>query len=175
MLFVIPMYNVVRCLLVRMYTSSRGRVFVSKKSEMFRFPQHDKNPTLPRLFPALPAISPHQFDRFIDHISSDIERGTKADRVFAGAKRQHSEIEEAVPKFFARLRVGKIEREKYSTAARSGDQRLFHLQVAQSIEEIGTYFRSVLDQTFLLDNAQIMRRAHHIGEVSAPCRIQTAG
>jgi hypothetical protein len=106
--------------------------------------------------------------RFVDHLRSDVQRGTKADRVFAGAKRQSTKFKEAVPKFFARFRVGKIEREKQSAAARGGNQRFFRLKIAQLIEEIGACFRGVLNQTFLLDNAQIMRRAHHIGEVSAP-------
>jgi len=42
------------------------------------------------------------------------------------------------------------------------------LQITQLIEEIGTYFPGVFNQAFLLDDAQIMGRAHHIGEVSAP-------
>src|SRR6266446_6725031 len=118
--------------------------------------------------PALAAIFPHQLHRFIDHFRSDVERGTEADRVLTGAKSQHTKIEEAVPKFFARFRIGKIEREKYSAAARSGNQRFFRLQIAQLIEEIGSNFRGVLNQTFLLDDAQTMGRAHHIGEVSTP-------
>src|SRR5881394_932663 len=64
---------------------------------------------IPKSF-SLPAIFAHQFDRFIDHFGSDVERGTKADRVLAGAQRQNTEVEKAVPKFFARFRVGKIER-----------------------------------------------------------------
>ena len=66
------------------------------------------------------------------------------------AKRQHTKIEEAVPKFFARFRIGQIEGEKYSAAARGGNQRLFRLQIAQLIEEIGAHFRGVLNQMFLL-------------------------
>src|SRR6201993_562456 len=118
--------------------------------------------------PAYPAELPHQLYRFIDNFRSDIERRTKTDRVLAGAKRQKTKVEKAGPKFFARFGIGKIEREKYSAAARGGNQRLFRLQIAQLIQEIGTYFRSVLNQTFPFDNAQIMGRAHHIGEVSAP-------
>src|SRR5262249_52961812 len=107
-------------------------------------------------------------DRFINHVRRDVERRTETDRVLAGAKRQHTKIEEAVPKLFTRFRIGKIEREEYSPAARGGNQRLFVLQIAQLIEEIRADFSGVLNQTFLLDDAQIMGRAHHIGEVSAP-------
>ena len=110
----------------------------------------------------------HQFHRFVDHLRSDVERGTEADRVLARTKGQNTKVEEAVPKFFARFRIGKIEREKYSAAARSRNQRFFGLQIAQLIEELGSNFRGVLNQTFLLDDAQIMGRAHHIGEVSTP-------
>src|SRR5882757_1487065 len=119
---------------------------------------------------SLPTELAHQFHRFVDHLRSDVERGTEADRVLAGAKSQHTKIKKAVPEFFARFRIGKIEREKYSAAARRGNQsrRRSGLQIAQLIEEIGTCFRGVLNQTFLLDNAQIMGRAHHIGEVPAP-------
>src|SRR4029077_13321417 len=56
--------------------------------------------------PALAAIFAHQLHRLVNHFRSDIERGTKADRVFAGAKTQHTKIEEAVPKFFACFRIG---------------------------------------------------------------------
>ena len=114
------------------------------------------------------AIFPHRIHRFIDGFRSDVERRTETDRVFARAKRQNTEVEEAMPKLFARFRIGKIEREKYSAAARSGNQRLFRLQFAQLIEEIGTNFSGILNQMFLLDDAQIMGLAHHIGEVSAP-------
>src|SRR6478735_7731795 len=116
----------------------------------------------------LPAEFAHQFYCLINHFRGDVERWTEADRVFAGTKCQNAELEEAVPKFFARFRIGEIEREKYSATASGGNQRLFVLQIAKLIEEVGTYFSGVLNQTFLLDNAQIMRRAHHIGEVPAP-------
>src|SRR5439155_7440045 len=119
-------------------------------------------------FVSLPTELAHQLHRFINRFRSDIQRRTKSNRILAGAKSQHTKVEEAVPKFFARFRIGKIEREKYSAAACGGNQRLFGLQIAQLIEEIGTYFRGVLNQTFLLDDAQIMGRAHHVGEVSAP-------
>src|SRR5215475_16198348 len=105
---------------------------------------------------SLPAELAHQFNRFINHVRGNIERGTKANRVLAGAKRQNSEVEEAMPKFFARFRIGKIERKEYSSAARGGNQRLFRLQLAQSIDEIGADFAGVIDQTFLLDDPQIM-------------------
>src|ERR1700760_731216 len=117
---------------------------------------------------SLPTELAHQFHRFVDHLRSDVERGTEADRVLAGTKSQNTEIEEAVPKFFARFRIGQIEREKYAAAARSRNQRFFALQIAQLIEEIGAYFGGVLNQTFLFDDAQVMGRAHHVGEVSAP-------
>src|ERR1700757_3832091 len=137
---------------------------------MFRFVQHDRldaQRSTASLAP-LSAELPHQLYRFIDNFRSDIERRTKANRILAGAKSQNAKIEKAVPKFFARFRIREIEREKYSAATRGGNQRLFRLQIAQLIQEIGTYFRSVLNQTFPFDNAQIMGRAHHIGEVSAP-------
>src|SRR4030095_2512574 len=120
---------------------------------------------------SLPTKFAHQLHRFVDRFRSDIERRTKTDRVVAGAQRPHTKVEEAVPKLFARFRIGKVECEKYSAAARGGNQRLFRLQIAQLIEEIGTYFPGVLHQTFLLDDAQIMGRTHHISEVSAPRRI----
>src|SRR6476469_11181507 len=101
--------------------------------------------------PALGTILTHQFHRFIDHFRSDIQRRTKSNRVLARAKGQNTKIEEAMPKFLARFRIGKIEREKYSAAARSGNQRFFRLQIAQLIEEIGTCLTGVLNQTFLLD------------------------
>src|SRR4029434_10819723 len=100
---------------------------------------------------------PHQLHRFIDSFCLDVERRTETDRVFAGAKRQNTKVEEAVPKFFPRFRIGEIEREEYSAAARCGNQRLFRLQIAQLIEEIRADFRRILDQAFLLDDAQIMR------------------
>src|SRR5215472_73297 len=121
-----------------------------------------------RALPPLPTKFAHQLHRFVDRFRSDIQRRTKTDRVLAGTKRQNTEIEEAVPKFFARFRIGKIEREKYSATARSRNQRLFRLQIAQLIQEIGAHLPGVLNQTFLLDDAQIMRRAHHIGEIPAP-------
>ena len=119
---------------------------------------------------SLPAELSHQFYRLINHFRSDVERGTETDRILAGTKRQNTEIEEAVPKFFARFRIGEIEREKYPAAPRSGNQSrsISGLQIAQLIEEIGTYLSGVLNQTFLLDNAQVMGRTHHIGEVPAP-------
>src|SRR6267154_4421103 len=117
---------------------------------------------------SLSAILAHQFHRFVDHLRSDVERGAEADRVLAGTKGQNTKVEEAMPKFFARFPIGEIEGEKYSATARGGNQRFFRLQVAQLIEEIGPYFRGVLNQTFLLDDAQIMGRAHHICEVPAP-------
>src|SRR6266404_8555249 len=100
---------------------------------------------------SLSAIFAHQFHRFVDHLRSDVERGTEADRILAGTKGQNTKVEEAVPKFFARFRIGKIEREKYSAATRSGNQRFFRLQIAQLIEEIGPYLPGVLNQLFLLD------------------------
>src|SRR6478672_7908979 len=99
--------------------------------------------------PALAAIFPHQFDRLIDHLRSDIQRRTKSNRILSCAKSQNTKVEKAVPKFFARFRVGEIEREKYSAAACCGNQRLFRLQITQLIQKIGTYFRGVLNQTFL--------------------------
>ena len=88
--------------------------------------------------------------------------------MLAGTKCENTEVEETLPKFFARFRVRQIESEKQPPAARSGNQRLLGLQITQLIEEIGTYFPGVFNQAFLLDDAQIMGRAHHIGEVSAP-------
>ena len=67
-----------------------------------RFAQHDR---LAYLFASLSAEFPHQLHRFINSFRRDIERGTEADRVLAGAKRQNAKIEEAVPEFFARFRV----------------------------------------------------------------------
>src|SRR6478752_1974142 len=122
-------------------------------------------------FASLPTELAHQFHRFVDHLWSDVERGTEADRVLAGTKSPHTKIKKGVPKFFARFRIGKIEREKYSAPARSGNQRFFGLQIAQLIEEIGAHFRVFLNHMFLLDISYIMRRAHHIGEVPAPSRI----
>src|SRR4029077_21204066 len=79
------------------------------------------------LLASLPAELPHHFHRSINRFGSDVERRTETDRVLAGAKRQDTKVEEAMPKFFARFRIGKIERQKYSTAARGGNQRLFRL------------------------------------------------
>src|SRR5262249_30903347 len=123
---------------------------------------------------SLSAEFAHQFHRFIDGFRGDVERRTEPDRVFARAKRQNTEVEKPMPKLFARFRIVKIERKKYSAATRRRNQRLFGLQFAQLIQEIRTNFSGVLNQPFLLDDAQIMRRAHHISEVSAPRRIQTA-
>src|SRR6516164_4492209 len=92
---------------------------------------------------SLSAKLAHQLYRFINRFSSDVERRTETDRVFSGTKRQDTEVEEAMPKFFARLCVGKIEREKYAAAASGGNQWLFGLQIAQLIEEIGAYFPGV--------------------------------
>src|SRR6185436_6978161 len=132
--------------------------------------------TLQRFIPStilaapLPAEFAHQFHCLINHFHSDVERGTETDRILAGTKRQNTEIEEAVPKFFARFRIGEIEREKYPAAPRSGNQSrsISGLQIAQLSEEISTDFAGVLNQTFLLDNAQVMGRAHHVSEVPAP-------
>src|SRR5262249_23710699 len=120
---------------------------------------------------SLPAELAHQFYCLINHFRSDIERRTETDRVFAGTKSQNTEVEEAVPKFFARFRIGQIERKKYSAAAcgRNQSRSISGLQIAQLIEEIGTYLSGVLNQTFLLDNAQVMGRAHHVSEVPTPC------
>ena len=53
--------------------------------------------------------------------------------------------------------------------------RLFALQVAQLIQKICAHFRGVLHQMFFFDDAQKMGRAHHVREISAPGRIQSAG
>src|SRR6266481_8431851 len=127
------------------------------------------------LLPPLPTEFAHHSDRFINHCVCNIKRGTETDRVLTRTKSQDAEIEEAVPKLFARFRVGQIEGEKQSTATRSGNQRLLTLQLAQLLEEICAYLRGVLHKMLLLDNAQVMRRAHHVGEISAPGGIQTAG
>src|SRR5439155_25355565 len=99
----------------------------------------------------------------------------ESDRILAGAKSQHTKVKEAVPKFFARFCIGKIERQKYSAAARGGNQWLFALQVAQLIRKICAHLRRILDQTFLFDDAQIMDRAHHVGKTAAPGGIQSTG
>jgi hypothetical protein len=109
---------------------------------MFRFAQHDR---LPYLLVSLATKFPHQLHRFVDHFRSDIERRTKSNRILAGAKTQHTKIKKAVPKFFARFRVRKIEREKYSAPASGGNQGLFRLQIAQLIEEIGSCFSGALN------------------------------
>src|SRR5258708_35420188 len=122
---------------------------------------------LPTSFP-LPEILAHKSHRFVDPLRRNIERRAKPNRILARAKRENSEIEEALPEFFARFWVGKIESEKHSPAAHSGNNWLFALQIAELIEKIGAHLRGVLDQVFSLDNAQIMGGAHHIGEISAP-------
>jgi hypothetical protein len=83
-------------------------------------------------------------------------------------KRQHTEIEKAFPKFIARFRIGQIERDEQLRGRAPRKSSALPLQIAQLIEKIGADFRGVLDQIFLFDDAQIMRRAHHVGEISAP-------
>ena len=45
----------------------------------------------------------------------------------------------------------------------------------KSIQKIRAYFGGVFNQVFFLDDLKIVRRTHHVGEVSAPGRIQPAG
>src|ERR1700756_2392646 len=92
-----------------------------------RFAQHDKIQSFNALPMSLSAEFAHQLHRFVDHLGSDVERRTETNRVFAGPKRQNTEVEEAMPKFFARFRIRKVERKKYSAAACGGNQRLFGL------------------------------------------------
>src|SRR3989442_13507324 len=62
---------------------------------------------------SLSAIFAHQFHRFINRFRSDVERGTEADRGLTGTKGPNTKVKEAVAKFFARFRIGKIGSEKY--------------------------------------------------------------
>src|SRR5438874_12384248 len=127
------------------------------------------------LFPPLPAKFAHYLDRFINHFRGDIQRGTESNRILARAKRKNTEIEETLPKFLARLCVGQIEGKEQPPAARRRNQRLLTLQITQLIQKISTHLRGVLNKMFLLDDAQVMCRAHHIGEIAAPRGIQSAG
>ncbi len=81
---------------------------------------------------------------------------------------QNAKIEKTFPKFFAGLRIGKIECKKETPAARGGDHWFLALQIAELIQEVCAHFRGVLDKMFFLDDAQEMGRAHHISEISAP-------
>src|SRR5205823_5992694 len=149
-----------------------------KRSEMFRFAQHDRIARFKLstfLLAPLPAEFAHQLHRLINYFRRNIESRAHTDRIVAGTKCENTEVEETVPKFFAGFRVRQIESEKQSPAAGGGNQWLFRLQIAQLLEEIRADLRGVLNQTFLLDDAQIMGRAHHIGEVSTPGGIQAAG
>src|SRR5438046_1230502 len=121
------------------------------------------------------AVLPHQSHRFVDNFGGDIERRTETNRILARTQRENTKIEKAFPEFLARLRIWKIECEKQAPSARGGNDRLFALQIEELIEEISTHFACVLHEMLFLDDAQVMGRAHHIGEISAPGRIQPAG
>src|SRR6266576_3436781 len=127
------------------------------------------------LFPPLPAKFAHYLDRFINHVRGDIQRGTESNRVLPRAKCKNTEIKETLPKFLACFGVGQIEGKEQAAAARRRNQRLLALQITQLIQKISTHLRGVLHKMFLLDDAQVMCRAHHSGEIFAPRGIQSAG
>ena len=89
--------------------------------------QHDRNRAARFSFAPAPAEFAHQFDRFIDNIRRQVECRPEPDRALARAQRQHAELEESSPEFFARFWIGQIEREKQPTATRSRDGRFFAL------------------------------------------------
>src|SRR5207244_1686006 len=64
------------------------------------------------LLPPLSTELAHGFHRFINHAGGNIERGTETDRVLTRTKSQDAAVEEAMPKFFSRFRIGQIEGEK---------------------------------------------------------------
>jgi len=113
-------------------------------------------------------------------IASSITSGVMSSADGSGSssrrtKSQHTKIKKAVPKFFARFSHREDRPEKYSAAARGGNQRFFGLQIAAVDPGNSPYFPGVLNQTLLLDDAQIMGRAHHIGEVSAQVEFKRLG
>src|SRR5436853_6021136 len=91
-------------------------------------------------FAPLLAKFAHQLHRFIDNFRRNIERRTTPDRVFTGTQGENTKVEKALPEPFARLRIGKIECEKQTLAARGGNQRLFVLQLMQLIQKICAHF-----------------------------------
>ena len=58
------------------------------------------------LFAHLLALLAQQFHGFVDNLRRDIERGTETNRAFARFQNQDSAIEQTLPEFIARFRIG---------------------------------------------------------------------
>src|SRR6478609_1652832 len=120
------------------------------------------------------ALCAKELHRFVNDLARDIERRPEPNRVVARFQNKQPAIEEPLPKFVASFRIGKVERDEKTATAHGSDDRLLTLQLLERFQKVIANHSCVLDQVFLLDDPQKMRRTNHVRVIAAPGGIQSA-